>query len=189
MIAVPGFWDNSGTWINAPNTFTLSCDSEMNEDEQYGWADGAISVCARLQYDFDNTTHREALLACVRAVRGDYCGDGEPHTMNGTHVAFYDNIFSPFPPMACGTDGRCFEASWSKDGAVRIARPRWKDPHGDMGYKKCLNYFGSADADGVRTTTRQLTEVFWTRSEKYTCGTSTAAMCTARETELLCPHH
>lgn len=57
--------------------------------------------------------------ACVRAVRADYCGDGESMTQPGERVNFYDRF-------DIGRDEADWplEALWSPDGALCINTPR-----------------------------------------------------------------
>lgn len=62
--------------------------------------------------------------ACTRMLRGDYCGDGQAHTKNGTMIDLYDTagIQSSDPDP-----GMTFEAAWGKDGAVCVSRTRLAD--------------------------------------------------------------
>jgi hypothetical protein len=59
--------------------------------------------------------------ACTRMLRADYCGDGTPHTRDGTRVEVYDTmgIQSPEPDS-----GLSFEAGWRADGAVCVRKVR-----------------------------------------------------------------
>jgi hypothetical protein len=59
--------------------------------------------------------------ACTRMLRADYCGDGTPHTRDGTRVEVYDTmgIQSPEPES-----GLSFEAGWRADGAVCVRKVR-----------------------------------------------------------------
>ena len=59
--------------------------------------------------------------ACTRMVRADYCGDGTPHTLNGTPIDIFDGL-SPQIQVA-STVGHAswgIEAEWGPDGAVCI---------------------------------------------------------------------
>jgi hypothetical protein len=62
--------------------------------------------------------------SCVRMLRGDYCGDGNPYTRIGTWIDLYDTLdvqkTDNDPSLA-------FEAGWSPAGAVCVARPRLPD--------------------------------------------------------------
>jgi hypothetical protein len=162
---VRGFWDHRGTWRDDPGLVTLSCDAAGNEPnvEQFVDADGAITKCAK-QFQIDPATHSDAFQACVRMIRADYCGDGRVHTHKLTEIS----VATPQHPMTVAecSDGQCFEASWSKNGAVCIARPRWEGP--DMGFDDCRQQFVQVGdmlcrgnpADGV----------VFSRSRQFVCG-------------------
>ncbi len=54
-------------------------------------------------------------------VRADYCGDGTPHTRNGTPIDLWDRL--PVQVMD-PADGMTFEAAWAPSGATYVARER-----------------------------------------------------------------
>lgn len=61
----------------------------------------------------------EQLATCTRAMRADYCGDGTPHTVNGTIINIYDAIgvqldVAPWVP----------EAEWTPDGATCVSKKK-----------------------------------------------------------------
>jgi hypothetical protein len=90
---------------------------------------GAIGKCVRFGYHpwklaADGRPMRDYHTACVKLLRGEYCGDGEPFTENGTLIDIYDRIGVQTPGEA---DGLAFEAAWGPDGAVCVARTR--KPH------------------------------------------------------------
>jgi hypothetical protein len=61
--------------------------------------------------------------------RADYCGDGTPHTREGTMINIWDRLPAPGPIQSHGgllpPLGMLFEAGWSPDGAVCLSRARW----------------------------------------------------------------
>jgi hypothetical protein len=62
--------------------------------------------------------------ACVRMIRADYCGDGRPHTRDGTRIDLYDRLGiqrdEPVPGMS-------FEAAWGPGGALCVRHARLPD--------------------------------------------------------------
>lgn len=67
--------------------------------------------------------------ACVRMLRADYCGNGVPHTNDGTQIDVYDYPTSYGVETQVGNVslGWNYEAEWSKDGAVCENGSRWSD--------------------------------------------------------------
>ena len=115
-LALPGYFDLSGNYI-ADSSFTIACTG------------GAAGKCVLFGYGpwvraADGTSMRPTFESCMRMVRADYCGDGIPHTRNGTTIDMWD-------PKGVQTDdtrlpGFVFEASWAPDGAVWLNRTRIK---------------------------------------------------------------
>jgi len=114
-IVVPGSWDPRGAYDDDPSRTTFAC------------TNGAVAKCVRLGYapwrSFDGASLREELLACVRMIRADYCGDGVTHTREGTPIAIWD-ARGVIPRGDADPDHERFEAAWSADGAVYLAAPR-----------------------------------------------------------------
>ena len=113
-----GSWDETGRQgPAAPGAFTMACTS------------GAIGKCVRFGYKPWKTAPDGGSLepyhrACVRMVRADYCGDGAPHTRDGTAIDVFDRQGIQTPDRA--PDMR-FEAGWGPGGATCLARPRLPD--------------------------------------------------------------
>jgi hypothetical protein len=90
---------------------------------------GAQGKCARFGYAPWRTAPggrpmRDWYNACVRMLRADYCGDGRPHTRDGTVVDVYDRIGVQAP---AADQALRFEAAWGPDGALCVARTRVPD--------------------------------------------------------------
>jgi hypothetical protein len=164
VIVVRGFWDATGAWQDAPNTVTLSCDAKNNLPgvQQFEEADGAITKCLRI-WQLDPQLSADAFLGCIRMARADYCGDGHPHTYGGTAVS----LATPQNPMTDAEckDGLCFEASWNKDGAVCLARPRWTGK--GMEIDACRNLFTQHGALLCRGQPEQ--GLVFSRSAQHVC--------------------
>jgi hypothetical protein len=132
-IAVAGHWENGGKASN--DGFTLACNDV-----------GAIAKCVqRFQYKpwryvFEATplgdrSHYQTLEpfheACVRMVRGDYCGDGVAHTVDGTEIDVYDYPGVQTKPPLLPSSFQ-FEAGWTPHGAACISVTRYQTWGGSM---------------------------------------------------------
>ena len=90
---------------------------------------GAQGKCARFGYAPwrrapDGRPMIDWYNACIRLLRGDYCGDGRPFTRDGTLVDIYDHLGA----QRSDADPRLsFEAAWGPEGAVCVARTRLPD--------------------------------------------------------------
>lgn len=162
---VRGFWDATAAWHDDPGTLTLSCDARSNTPavEQFEESDGAITKCVRT-FLLDPQDLGDAFQACIRMVRADYCGDGTPHTFLGTEVG----VSTPHDPMTqpeCTQHG-CFEASWSRHGAVCVARTRWSGP--GMGLDACQGQFSPVGGLSCRGNPAQ--GIVFSRSEQHVCS-------------------
>ncbi|MBI4275935.1 MAG: hypothetical protein HY659_14670 [Rhizobiales bacterium] len=99
------------------NDFELVCTS------------GAQGKCARFGYKPwaqapGNRPMRDFYNACVRLLRGDYCGDNRPFTRDGTLVDIYDRIGVQ---KSDDDPSLSFEAVWGPDGALCVAHTRIPD--------------------------------------------------------------
>jgi hypothetical protein len=66
---------------------------------------------------------------CTRLARADYCGNGVPHTHDGTEINVWDTLPAPGPIQRraglLSSFGMVFEAGWNTGGAVCLSRARW----------------------------------------------------------------
>lgn len=117
-IPVRGSWDARGNFQDRPELVTFACTS------------GAIAKCIRFGYKPWKSVGGQSLVdhhrACVRMVRADYCGDGTSHTKDGTRIDLWDEV-GVQRRDEIPTQPEVFEAAWSPDGAVYLARPRWSE--------------------------------------------------------------
>jgi hypothetical protein len=99
------------------STFELVCTSgAQGKCARFGYAPWRQAPDGRPMIDWYN--------ACIRLLRGDYCGDGRPFTRDGTLVDIYDH----FGGHRSDADPRfSFEAAWGPEGAVCVARTRLPD--------------------------------------------------------------
>ena len=110
-IPLTGAWDMAtGARLNAPDAVTLACrGAALAKCVEWGYAPWATAGGVSL------ADHHQA---CTRMVRADYCGDGTPHTINGTPIDVIDGLTPQI--QAEGTIGRAawgIEAEWGPDGA------------------------------------------------------------------------
>jgi hypothetical protein len=89
---------------------------------------GAQGKCVRFGYHpwrtaADGRAMRDYYNACVRLLRADYCGDGQAWTREGVQVDIWDDLGIQ---KADSRDDPVysFEAGWSPEGAVCVARTR-----------------------------------------------------------------
>jgi hypothetical protein len=106
-ILFPGTWNLTTVRHQADwNMSTVSCRG------------ATFAKCEELGYKGDSlldTYHQ----ACVRALRADYCGDGQSHTVNGTQINIYDRLGKQ-------TDNQTWsiESNWTTEGAICIGKGR-----------------------------------------------------------------
>jgi hypothetical protein len=172
VLVVRGQWDATGAWHDEPNTVTVSCAAGFNTtpDAQFPAGDGSITKCI-LQFKLDPATQQDAFLACIRMARADYCGDGITHTFTGTEIRV-STPENPTTKAECG-DGMCFEASWSKDGAVCIQHVRYDGP--DAGFDNCKDQFKLEGRLQCRAPAEQ--GIVVSHSQPRTCGRSAPGTC------------
>lgn len=107
-----------GNWRTGDATeFELVCTAgAQGKCVRFGYAPWRRAPDGRPMVDWYN--------ACLRMVRGDYCGDGRPFTRDGTMIDIYDRIGvqkSDEDPLLS------FEAAWGPDGAICVAHTRVPD--------------------------------------------------------------
>ncbi len=114
-IPVKGSWDARATYVpGSEDKTTFACTS------------GAIGKCVRFGYKpWKNLLAQHQ--ACIRMVRADYCGDGRPHTKNGTKIDIWDREGIQVREAERPGHPEVFEAAWGPDGAEHLAIPRWSD--------------------------------------------------------------
>jgi len=121
-VAIPlaATWNAYGDRVESSSLFTFGCTT------------GVIAKCYRWGYRPWLTGYGDLAAvhwACTRLARADYCGDGVPHTRDGTWVNVWDDLTGPGPIEAHGARplaGMSFEAGWNTDGAECLSRTRWK---------------------------------------------------------------
>jgi hypothetical protein len=117
-IPMTGTWNAHGDRVESSTLFTFACTT------------GVIAKCYRWGYrpwltGYGDLT--EIHQTCTRLARADYCGNGVPHTRDGTTINVWDNLphggiqhHGLLAPV-----GMVFEAGWGPDGAVCMSHARW----------------------------------------------------------------
>jgi hypothetical protein len=114
---VPGIWDESGARHDSVVSGVQSVDTT------FSCTAGVIAKCVAWGYR-PWSAGADMHQSCTRMARADYCGNGVPHTEEGTLIDLYDTrgIQTPIPD-----DGMSFEAGWGVDGAVCVRETRYVD--------------------------------------------------------------
>jgi hypothetical protein len=131
---VAGVWDDTGAREDAladgSFAYSFSC---MN---------GALAKCIAWGYA-PYTVGSVAHQSCTRLVRADYCGDGTPHTADGTAIDVFDRLGVQQSDTSVDFD---FEAGWGPDGAVCVSHPRYEElKDGEVVTPSCLDELPTCD--------------------------------------------
>ncbi len=142
-IPLSGTWDtssaqeNSGMHVDDPGSITLAC---------RGYA---IAKCVEMGYrpwvgveecvapgNCQTIPGAQFHQTCTRMIRADYCGDGVPHTKNGTPIDVWD-VFGIQSKADVDWD---LEAEWTPTGARCIKHTRIGDGGADYVESVCPNF-------------------------------------------------
>jgi ADYC domain-containing protein len=141
-IPVAGHWGD----CSQPGVPSSGCGGKISSDGfTLGCRDvGATAKCiehfgykpwSSVPESWGAATHSQTLEtfheACVRMVRGDYCGDGTPHTVDGTQIDVWDHMGVQSHPTLVPSSFR-FEAGWTPKGAACISLTRYQSWGGSM---------------------------------------------------------
>ncbi len=150
-----GDFSDDGHYLATPGTMSLTCSS------------GAQGKCVRFGYapfkrNGDGVSLAAHYGACLRMVRGDYCGDGVATTRDGTTIDIYDDLGIQRPETG---EGFRFEAGWTPDGAVCVHHPRIAE-HLDLSAiaVSCPRLAGALGTSCTETRARKLGAVLFNRS-------------------------
>ncbi|MCX4241394.1 ADYC domain-containing protein [Paraliomyxa miuraensis] len=97
---------------------------ERSDTIYFGCVSGAVGKAAVWGYSPWNASD-DAHQAASRAVRADYCGDGTPHTVQGTALQLAD----PFDINEFSDLTKDTESFWTPDGATCVLTTRIADYH------------------------------------------------------------
>ncbi|MFO0578098.1 MAG: ADYC domain-containing protein [Polyangia bacterium] len=122
-VAMANRWDLvNGSFIFDSNLFTFACvNAALGKCAMWGyWRWSAKQECKGGSCKNQDLAYWHE--ACQHMVRADYCGNGVPHTRNGTTIDVYDGIGVQSRAYAAGFS---MEAEWRHDGAHCIQHTRW----------------------------------------------------------------
>ena len=108
----------AGTWNLAQGVAGGGSYHPENSDFSLACRGSAIAKCIELGYKPWTGFVRE-LVACTRAMRADYCGDGTPFTVTGTLINIFDDA-----GIQADTVDWTPEAAWSPDGALCVSKKK-----------------------------------------------------------------
>jgi hypothetical protein len=110
-LAVAGTWNlTTGAW------------SDTGEELSFACRHASVAKCVEFGYKASDG-YADHHHACVRMLRADYCGDGTPHTVNGTPINLYDNA-----SVQLDTEAWPVDAEWGPDGALCVNHTRGGSP-------------------------------------------------------------
>ncbi len=117
-------WTTTGAQMAQPpsGSLTFACrGAALAKCVEYGYKPWASA---------NGVSLADAHQACTRMLRADYCGDGVPHTVNGTHVHVLDQL------GVQGVDPNVqyvVEAEWGPNGAVCLNTGNRRHPELALG--------------------------------------------------------
>jgi hypothetical protein len=112
-----GFADTvRGTWNLAQGVAGGGAYNPSSSEFTVACRGSSVAKCVELGYK-PWTGATAELASCVRALRGDYCGDGTSYTVDGTIVNLFD-------VLGIQSDSAMWapEAEWTPDGARCVSR-------------------------------------------------------------------
>jgi hypothetical protein len=143
-VTVAGVWSavsgDSALYSTSSTKFTFACRGKT------------VAKCIELGYKtFKGKTNQ--MVTCVRLLRGDYCGNGNAYTVDGTLLNLFDNV-----GVQADTQAWHREAEWTMTGAkcvnsgtsARYDLQAGKDP-------KCVNKVVKTTSCAASFTTGPLT--------------------------------
>jgi hypothetical protein len=127
-VALAGIWDASmgtatgGAHIDNPSMFTFACRGfSLAKCVEMGYRPWASVHECKSASECQDVPGAALHQACVRMLRADYCGDGMPHTLDGTPI----DVWDAFKIQIKDPNDWTLEAEWTAGGARCIDHVRW----------------------------------------------------------------
>jgi hypothetical protein len=123
-IPLANHWDAvTGDRIDAPDTVTFACrGAVLAKCVEWGYRPWASATsCKKGDKQCTSVSLADHHQACTRMARADYCGEGNPHTINDTPIDIIDHLSPRIQSEStAGIEGWAVEAEWGPDGALCI---------------------------------------------------------------------
>jgi hypothetical protein len=123
-IPLANHWDAvTGDRIDEEGTVTFACRGlVLAKCVEWGYRPWAsATACKKGDKHCKSVTLADHHQACTRMARADYCGEGNPHTINDTPIDIIDHLSPQLQSEStAGIEGWAVEAEWGPDGALCV---------------------------------------------------------------------
>jgi hypothetical protein len=164
-----GEWDESqgtetgGDYIDDPSVFTFGCASAvLAKCVEFGYKPWK-TVIEQNGPEQHVVSLRHYHQACLRMMREDVCGDGMPHTVDGTSIDLFDNHDVQVNDLTVVWP---LEAEWTSEGASCMLHARYTSA-------------GQAGADATQAYVEQHCPEVISTAALASCGTSSSTYSTS----------
>ncbi|PCC72590.1 hypothetical protein SAMN02745121_01702 [Nannocystis exedens] len=139
-IPVANYWNlETGDRVDDPNVFVWACtNAVIAKCVLWGYRPWATTKRCK---DWEKGKNCKTISladhhqACTRMARADYCGNGEPWTVNGTAIDIWDHLS---PQVEARATNWFIEAEWNPDGAYCLRDIRHQEYKEQGLYPKCF---------------------------------------------------
>jgi hypothetical protein len=120
-VALRNRWDDkTGDLILDPDSVTFACEGAvLAKCAHWGYKPWRTANSCDSENNCTEVSLVETHQACTRMARADYCGDGTPHTVNGTLIDLWDGFGIQSRTTALLPNWGV-EAEWAPEGAVCV---------------------------------------------------------------------
>lgn len=124
-IPLSNYWNmTTGARVDDPNATTFACvNAALGKCVRWGYRPWATATRC-VGTNCPTVSLKDYHQACTRMVRADYCGNGQPHTLDGTQIDVFDNLS---PQIQSRATTWKLEARWTPSGATCLGNTRQED--------------------------------------------------------------
>ncbi len=123
-IPLANHWDAvTGDRVDDPDTVTFACrGAVLAKCVEWGYRPWAsATACKKGDKKCKDVSLADHHQACTRMARADYCGEGNPHTINDTPIDIFDHLSPQIQSESTAKNpGWGVEAEWGPDGALCV---------------------------------------------------------------------